>query len=32
MVAFSEKPIGPGKFLNQIVEDLGIIIDRRLKG
>jgi len=31
-VAFSGKPIGSEKFLNQMVETLGIIIDRRPKG
>jgi len=31
-VIFSRKPIGSENFLNQMVEALGIIIDRRLKG
>ncbi|MBU4314351.1 MAG: hypothetical protein KJ821_06145 [Actinobacteria bacterium] len=31
-VAFSGKPIGSEEFLNQMVEVLGIIIDRCLKG
>ena len=31
-VIFSVKPIGSEEFLNQIVEVLGIIIDRRPKG
>ena len=31
-VALSEKPIGSEEFLNQMVETLGIIIDRRPKG
>jgi len=31
-VTFSGKPIGPEEFLNQMVEALGIIIDRRPKG
>ena len=31
-VTFSEKSIGSEEFLNQMVEDLGIIIDRRPKG
>ena len=31
-VSFSGKPIGAEKFLNQMVETLGIIIDRRPKG
>ncbi len=31
-VAFSGKPIGSGEFLNQMVEALGITIDRRPKG
>ena len=30
-VIFSGKPIGSEEFLNQIVEALGIIIDRRPK-
>jgi len=30
-VTFSEKPTGSEKFLNQMVEALGIIIDRRPK-
>jgi len=30
-VSFSEKPIGFQEFLNQMVEALGIIIDRRTK-
>jgi len=30
-VIFSGKPIGSEEFLNQIVEALGIIIDRRSK-
>jgi len=31
-VIFSGKPIGSGEFLIQMVEVLGIIIDRRPKG
>lgn len=31
-VTFREKPIGTEEFLNQVVEVLGIIIDRRPKG
>ena len=31
-VIFREKPIGSGEFLNQMVEALGIIINRRSKG
>jgi len=31
-VAFCGKPIGSEEFLNQMVEVLGIIIDRRPKG
>jgi len=31
-VTFSGKPIRPEEFFNQIVEALGIIIDRRSKG
>jgi len=31
-VTFSRKPMGSEEFLNQMVEVLGIIIDRRLKG
>ncbi|MBA7648471.1 hypothetical protein ES703_56257 [subsurface metagenome] len=31
-VPFSGKPIGSEEFLNQIVEVLGITIDRRPKG
>ena len=31
-VTFSGKPIRPEEFLNQMVEALGIIIDRRSKG
>ena len=31
-VAFSGKPIGSEEFLNQMVETLGIIMDRRPKG
>ena len=31
-VTFSRKPIGSEEFLNQMVETLGIIIDRRPKG
>ena len=31
-VTFSGKPIGPEEFLDQMVEALGIIIDRRPKG
>ncbi len=31
-VTFSKKPMGPEEFLNQIVEALGITIDRRSKG
>jgi len=31
-VTFSRKPIGSEEFLHQIVEALGITIDRRLKG
>ena len=31
-VIFSGKPIGSEEFFNQLVEDLGIIIDRRPKG
>ncbi|MBA7675131.1 hypothetical protein ES703_83360 [subsurface metagenome] len=30
-VTFSKKPMGSEEFLNQIVEALGIIIDRRPK-
>ena len=30
-ITFNEKPIGPEKFLNQIVETLGTIIDIRPK-
>jgi len=29
---FSGKPIGPEEFLNQMVEALDIIVDRRPKG
>jgi len=32
LVTFSGKPIGSEEFLNQMVEILGIIIDRRPKG
>jgi len=32
LVIFSGKPIGPEEFLNQMVETLGITIDRRPKG
>jgi len=32
LVTFSGKLIGPEEFLNQMVEALDIIIDRRLKG
>ena len=31
-MTFSGKPVGSEEFLNQIVEALGIIIDRRPKG
>ena len=31
-VIFSGKPIGSEEFLNQMVEALGIIIDKRPKG
>jgi len=31
-VTFCGKPIGPEEFLNQIVETLGVIIDRCPKG
>ena len=31
-VTFSGKPIGSEEFLNQMVEALGIIVDRRPKG
>lgn len=31
-VTFSEKPMGPKEFLNQMGEALGITIDRRFKG
>ena len=31
-VIFSGKPIGAEEFINQMVEDFGIIIDRRPKG
>ena len=31
-VTFSGKPMGPEEFLNQMVETLGITIDRRPKG
>ena len=31
-VTFSAKPIGSEEFLGQIVEALGIVIDRRPKG
>ena len=31
-VTFCGKPIGSEEFLNQIVEALGIIVDRRPKG
>ena len=31
-VTFSGKPIGSKEFLNQMIEVLGIIIDRRPKG
>jgi len=31
-ITFSGKPIGPEEFLIQMVEVLGIIIDRRPKG
>ena len=31
-VAFSGKPIGLEEFLNQMIDALDIIIDRRLKG
>ena len=31
-VTFSGKPMGSEEFLVQMVETLGIIIDRRLKG
>ena len=31
-ITFNEKPIGPEKFLNQMVENLGITIDRCHKG
>jgi len=31
-VTFCRKPIGSEEFLNQMVEALGIIIDRRSKG
>ena len=31
-VIFSGKPIGSEGFLNQMIEALGITIDRRLKG
>ncbi len=30
-VTFSKKPIGSEEFFNQIVEALGVIIDRRAK-
>ena len=32
LVTFREKPIGSEEFLNQMVEALGIIIDRHPKG
>ena len=32
LVTFSSKLIEPEEFLNQIVEALGIVIDRRSKG
>jgi hypothetical protein len=32
LVTFSGQPIGSEEFFNQIVEALGIIIDRCLKG
>ena len=32
LVTFIGKPIGPEEFLNQMVEVLGIIIDRPSKG
>ena len=32
LLTFSGKPIGFEEFLNQMVEALGIIIDRRSKG
>ncbi|MBU4509416.1 hypothetical protein KJ830_00040 [bacterium] len=32
LVTFSEKSMGSEEFLNQMVEALGIIIDRRPKG
>ena len=31
-VNFSGKPMGPEEFFNQMVEALGIIIDRRPRG
>jgi len=31
-ITFSEKPVGSEEFLNQIVEVLDIIVDRRPKG
>lgn len=31
-VTFSRQPIGPKEFLNQMVETLGITVDRRPKG
>ena len=31
-VTFSGKPVGSEEFLNQMVEALGIILDRRPKG
>ena len=31
-VTFIEKPIGPDEFLVQMVETLGIVVDRRPKG
>jgi len=32
LVIFSGKPMGSGEFLNQMVEALGITIDRHPKG
>ena len=32
LVTFSEKPMGSEEFFNQMVEALGITIDRYLKG
>jgi hypothetical protein len=32
LITFSGKPIGSEEFLNQMVDALGIIIDRRTKG